>query len=118
LGFTGVILGALGAHALEQVLDSDKLASFNTGVDYQLYHALALLGLGALAGHWEAKRLKWVGNLWLIGTILFSVSIYLLTVLPAVGGPKLSFLGPITPVGGLLLIAGWVLLLIVALARK
>lgn len=109
LGATGVILGALGAHALEKVLPAESLESFITGVRYQMYHALALLAL-AFAPK-EMRAVKTVATLWIIGTVLFSLSIYLLST-SSITGTALSWLGPVTPVGGLLLITGWIVLFI------
>ena len=96
LGFTGVALGAFGAHALkDSLLAGGMTATWHTAVFYQLIHAVALL---AFPG-W-----KWVGRCWTVGVVLFSGSLYWL----ALGGPK--FLGSITPLGGLALLAGWALL--------
>lgn len=100
LGISGVILGALGAHALESHLTADQMDSFETAVRFQMYHALLLLVLGRL---WEDKPRssgKAAILLILLGTLLFSGSIYLL-VLSSVP------VGLLTPFGGLLLIGGW-----------
>jgi len=109
LGTTGVILGALGAHALEKVLPAESVASFVTGVRYQMYHALALLALAFAPKN--LKGVKTIASLWIIGTVFFSLSIYLLST-AAITGSELSWLGPVTPVGGLLLISGWALLFV------
>lgn len=105
-GFSAVLLGALGAHALHDTLvGRGRLDAWNTASHYQLAHAVA--GLAALA--WAAARPEFGKNLtraascWLIGSLLFSGSIYGL----ALGGPR--FLGPITPLGGLAFLAGWLL---------
>lgn len=111
-GFIAVILGALGAHALKEVLSPQQLSSFTTGVRYQAWHAIALLALGLSEVEFPFK--KRVSQCWIIGTILFSVSIYFLS-LSDVIGVKLSFLGPITPIGGLFMIIGWAFLFIGAL---
>ncbi len=102
-----VILGALGAHALKSVLAPESLASFITAVRYQMWHSLALLALALIAQN--IKLSPWIFRLWVLGIILFSGSIYLLTIDELIG-VNLSFLGPITPLGGLTLIAGWILL--------
>jgi len=112
-GASGVILGAFGAHALKFVLTEHGMTEvWDTAVRYQLIHAAALLALGGLYANpsWALLRpkLTWVVRLWLIGIILFSASLYLL----ALGGP--SWLGPITPLGGISLIAGWLVLGLVA----
>lgn len=103
-GALAVILGALGAHALETRLPSGALESFVTGVRYQAWHALALMALAALGSGLPGAI--WVSRLWLWGLLLFSGSIYLLSTQSLHGWP-MNWLGPVTPVGGLLLIAGW-----------
>ena len=105
---TAVALGALGAHALKEVLTKSQLHSFETGVRYQLFHALALLVL-ALNTEKFNQHLKKSLTLMTAGICCFSFSIYLLSIPEAVG-ISLSFLGPITPIGGLLLISAWLLL--------
>lgn len=108
-GATAVLLGALGAHALKEVLDQESLNSFNTGVKYQIYHALLLLILGLLAHEMREKVAR--ACYWLIisGIICFSGSIYLLNLGPVLE-LNMRFLGPITPIGGLMLITAWILL--------
>ncbi|AVI50879.1 DUF423 domain-containing protein [Pukyongia salina] len=98
-------IGAFGAHGLEKLVEGDALASFETGVRYQMYHVIALLILG-FATVIPARIRKWVFWLFLGGIVLFSGSIYLLA-LRTLFSFDLSFLGPVTPVGGLLLIIGW-----------
>lgn len=100
-----VILGALGAHALETSLNESQLASFLTGVRYQMYHAIALIVLGVFGMQTQAST-KLVGSLFTLGIIFFSGSIYGLTLLPLINISQ-SWLGPITPIGGLILIAAW-----------
>ncbi|MGB1042289.1 MAG: DUF423 domain-containing protein [Tenacibaculum sp.] len=106
-GMLAVILGAFGAHALNKKLTSEQLKSFETGVKYQMYHAIVLLFIGS---HFNTPNqiMSWC---FIIGIILFSFSIYGL-VLSDANGKKMKFLGPITPLGGLLLIIGWLMLLI------
>ncbi|WP_405350560.1 DUF423 domain-containing protein [Nonlabens sp. Asnod3-H03] len=106
---TAVVLGALGAHALEKYLTIDQLKSFETGVRYQMYHALALILLASIPLISD-KTKKVVFYLFTIGVILFSISIYLLTT-TNLWNIDFSFLGPVTPIGGLLLISGWIVLL-------
>lgn len=115
LGGTAVILGALGAHALKSVLEPAQIESFETAVRYQMWHALALLALANWAG--KIKRFRLISRLWLIGVILFSGSIYLLSI-DELLQLKLSFLGPITPLGGLSMIAGWALLVSGTLSKS
>lgn len=115
-GGMAVIIGAFGAHALKAILDDEKLLSFNTGVRYQMYHAIVLLALGFLLPI-ASKLEKWMGWSFIGGVFLFSFSIYLLA-LSTVWEVDLGFLGPITPLGGLLMITGWVLLAIFIAKRK
>ena len=107
LGALGVAAGAFGAHALKARLAPDALAAWETGVRFQLVHALALLAVGLLARQ-VGLPLRGSGLAFAWGTVLFSGSLYVL----ALGGPR--WLGPVTPVGGVLLIAGWVLLALAA----
>ena len=102
----GVVLGAFGAHALKAILTESQLLSFNTGVRYQMIHGLAMLILGLVSAQSKISLL-WVSRLFIVGTLFFSVSIYLLVLGHAWGLNWVSFLGPVTPVGGSLLIAGW-----------
>lgn len=115
LGITGVILGALGAHALEASLTPDQLESYKTAVRYQMWHALALLFLFVASEH--LKLVKITALLWTLGVLLFSGSIYLLSMQDS-WGKDFSWLGPVTPLGGLLMITGWVVLLLSAFRMK
>ena len=115
-GVTSIILGAFGAHALKKVLTVDQLVTFETGVKYQMYHALFLLFL-AKNESINLKTKKTVFYLISIGVVLFSFSIFLLTT-KNVTSIDFKFLGPITPVGGLLLISGWMILFINFFKRK
>lgn len=116
LGLTAIILGAFGAHALKTKLSIEQLSSFETGVKYQMYHALLLLTLSFYSNISE-KIKKIVFYLVVFGVLLFSVSIYLLATRP-ISGLQLNFLGPITPVGGLLLILAWTLLMLHFIKKK
>lgn len=109
LGITAVVMGALGAHALADRLPPDALNSFSTGVEYQMYHALFMLFLGSTD---RLQRIHKKGIFWLIflGVICFSFSIYGLSTQP-LSGLNFSKIALITPIGGLLLISGWGLLL-------
>ena len=108
LGLIAVVLGSFAAHGLRDALDTTSLESFQTGVRYQMYHAFFLFAIGLMPQlqHQQKKRLFW---LTLLGVFLFSGSIYLLAtnVLTRI---DFGFLGPITPIGGLLLISAWGLL--------
>lgn len=108
-GLLAVIFGAFGAHALKKKLTAEQLQSFETGVKYQLYHALVLLIIGSFPSA-GAGFYRSVTTLLIIGTFLFSFSIYGLC-LSSAFGKKLRFLGPITPLGGLLLVMAWAILL-------
>ena len=105
-GMLSVIFGAFGAHALKKILSEEQLKSFETGVKYQMYHALVLLIIGYTQNE-ISSGLYWSFT---IGIILFSFSIYGL-VISSAKNKKLRFLGPVTPLGGLLLIIGWGFLL-------
>jgi len=108
LAFLSVALGAFGAHSLNELLTTEKLNSFETGVRYQFYHSLALLIIGLNANKLNATAL--IGKFMLIGIVFFSFSIYLLSLQELIG-INLSILGPITPIGGLLLMISWLILI-------
>ena len=108
LGFTAVVLGAMGSHALKAALPASALESFQTAVQYQMYHALFLLFLGS-SSHLHAKSRLWIYRLVSLGVLCFSGSIYLLST-RALHGLDLSAGAWVTPPGGTLLIAGWGLL--------
>ena len=104
-GAIGVALGAFGAHALKSRLAPEHLQTFETGVRYQIYHAAGLLGAAFAAGQWPGAGLPvWAGWAFVLGTVLFSGSLYLLVM------TNKRWLGAITPFGGLAVIAGWILL--------
>ena len=108
----GVLLGAFGAHALQGTLEPRRLASFHTGVQYQVMHALGLLFVGLVARvTGESERLRWSARLMLAGIAFFSGSIYLMTA----GAPR--WLGMVAPAGGVSFMAAWVLLAWHALGR-
>jgi len=108
-GLLAVIFGAFGAHALKKSLTADQLKSYETGVKYQMYHAIVLIVLGFNLGFTTSLE-TYIAYCFISGTFLFSFSIYGLC-LSASKGKKLKFLGPVTPIGGLLLVMGWGLLL-------
>ncbi len=108
-GMLSIILGAFGAHKLKKIMSPELLISFETGVKHQMYHALALLVLGFNLD-FKTSLENWIVYCFIIGIILFSFSIYGLTISAAIG-KKLKILGPITPLGGLILTFGWSLLL-------
>ncbi len=107
MGCIGVILGAFGAHSLKNILTAAQLSSFKTAVQYQFLHSVALVLIGIMLGQSEEAtqiKIKRAGKFFVAGIIMFCGSIYALTL----GGPK--FLGPITPLGGLCFIIGWLTL--------
>ena len=105
LGITAIILGAFGAHALKKQLSVEQLGSFETGVKYQMYHALFLLFLG-INTFLNEKVKKTLFQLVIFGVFFFSGSIYLLTTKP-ITGVDFKFIGIVTPIGGVLLIMAW-----------
>ena len=105
MGITAIILGAFGAHALKKQLSVEQLGSFETGVKYQMYHALFLLFLG-INTFLNEKVKKTVFQLVIFGVFFFSGSIYLLTT-KAITGVDFKFIGIVTPIGGVLLIMAW-----------
>lgn len=114
----GVVLGAFGAHGLKKLVAAETVATFQTGVQYQMYHAFALLVIGLLADRVGAGgQLNGAGWSFLIGILLFSGSLYGLVALKASQKAGLGGIGIITPIGGLFFIAGWVLLAL-AIAKK
>ena len=106
LGLLAVILGAFGAHGLKESLAPEALTSFETGVRYQMYHAFLMLLAGSALPLF-AKTLKWIYIFLLLGIILFSGSIYLLTTKPLTG-IDITPIAWITPIGGALLIFAWI----------
>ncbi|GEO05820.1 DUF423 domain-containing protein [Adhaeribacter aerolatus] len=101
-GALGVMIGAFGAHGLAALLEShNRVATFETAVKYHMYHALALLLTGAMLFHIPAKPLRLAGLFFTIGLLIFSGSLYILCL------TNISWLGAITPIGGLFMIAGW-----------
>jgi uncharacterized membrane protein YgdD (TMEM256/DUF423 family) len=102
----GVALGAVGAHALKEILMANgRTETFETAVRYQVYHGLALLFVGMLSAKNGRPMLKWVANLFLTGTVFFSGSLFALSL------TSIKWVVFVTPVGGVLMIAGWGLLL-------
>ena len=116
LGMIAIILGAFGAHALKKVLSIEQLSTFETGVRYQMYHALFLLFLGLLKDV-PQKTKKTIYFLVLFGVILFSGSIYLLATNDLTSF-DFKIIGFVTPIGGLLLILGWSVLLLNIMNKK
>jgi uncharacterized membrane protein YgdD (TMEM256/DUF423 family) len=112
LGALAVILGAFGAHSLKQVVSENAVNTFETGVRYQFYHAFALLATGFIYKDFANKWIRNAGRFFITGIILFSGSLYVLTFFVALVKPAASWIGIITPFGGLAFILGWVFLFI------
>jgi len=114
VGALAVAIGAFGAHGLADLLaQHDRVETFETGVKYHFYHALALLLVGVLAHFpYSPKRLSWSAGLFLAGIMIFSGSLYVLSL------TGMTWLGAITPFGGVAFIAGWVMLLLAVKKKK
>ena len=118
LGAITVALGAFGAHALQKLVPPAQVSVFDTGVKYQFYHVFALLLLAVIFERFPGPKLEWAGYCFLAGIVLFSGSLYILTAIKAAGKVGSTGLGILTPIGGLFLIAGWVLLFLGVLTDK
>ena len=111
-GLLGVVAGAFGVHTLRDVLDAKALNTFETGVRFQMYHALALLAAGLLAGQWRTGFMTLSGVLFAAGIILFSGSLYILAV------TGIGVFGAVAPLGGMSLIGAWASLIIGAIRQR
>lgn len=111
-GALAVVLGAFGTHGLKRIVPPETLSTFQTGVQYQMYHALALIAVAIIYERVPIKWLKWSGIFFIAGTFLFSGSLYLLTFSKSTETISLKGIGFITPFGGLCFIAGWIFFLI------
>ena len=105
-GLLAVVLGAFGAHALKKMISPEKREVYKTGVQYQFYHTFALLAVGILMHFNTSKALQWSGYLFVVGILLFSGSLYVMTI------TGIKALGIITPFGGTVWIAAWFLLMV------
>lgn len=105
-GFFGVAIGAFGAHGLAAhfAANPDREPTFETAVSYQMYHALALLGVAVAARQWPGKLTQWAGIAMTAGVLLFSGSLYILSIF------EVRSMGAVAPIGGALMIAGWLCL--------
>ncbi len=108
--FLGVVLGAFAAHGLKSVLDEYQIGIFRTGVRYQFYHAFAIMIAYLLSAHLSVKLSRWAAICFTIGILLFSGSLYGLACRHLMGLEIAAILGPLTPIGGVFFIAGWLLL--------
>ncbi len=114
-----VALGAFGAHGLKKLVGPETVSSYQTGVQYQMYHALALIIVAILLDRWQnSQSLHYAGWLFAGGILLFSGSLYFLASLKAMNKVGVSGIGLITPIGGLLFLAGWIFLLFAILKNK
>ncbi|HPW86408.1 MAG TPA: DUF423 domain-containing protein [Chitinophagales bacterium] len=112
-GFLAVALGAFGAHALKEKLDVYQHSIYDKAVSYQFYHVAALLAVALLSSRIDSKLLNASGWFFTAGVLLFSGSLYLLAIRSLLGLDSLTpILGPVTPLGGLCFLAGWILLAI------
>ena len=114
----GIVIGAFGAHALKPLLSESQLQVFETGVRYQMYHSFALLAAGILYSAFPARPIKLASTFFLIGILLFSGSLYAMTLLNINGQVGLGGLGILTPIGGLFFILGWLMLLWAVFKKK
>jgi len=113
-----VAFGAFGAHGLESISPDEKiLHGFQTGVQYQMYHGLALLAVAIIFEKFPNKWIQWAGACFIAGILLFSGSLYLLTFLKIQGSSVIKFVGPVTPLGGIFFIAGWLFCLLGVLKK-
>ena len=118
IGALSVALGAFAAHSLKQHVSDYAVGIFETAVRYQFYHAFALLASGILYKEFPNKFIKWSGKLFIIGIILFCISLYALTFIKAAVLPGYNWIGAITPLGGLAFIAGWLCLFVGIIKNK
>ena len=118
LGAVAVALGAFGAHGLKKIVPAETVQTFQTGVQYQMYHALPLVLTGILYEKCSPRPARTAGFLFITGIILFSGSLYILTVGKAAETSSLDKAGIITPVGGLAFISGWLFLFIAAIKNR
>ncbi len=112
----GIVFGAFGAHWLKQNISVVDLQNFETGIRYQMYHAFAIILLGIISPAFTGQLLRIAFHCFWVGILFFSGSLYMLAT-SSFSGLYLSWLGPVTPVGGLLFITGWVLIIITMITQ-
>lgn len=118
-GGLGVALGAFGAHGLQNITSDEKIIhGYQTAVQYQVYHALALLATAIIFDKIPDRFLKWAGICFIIGILLFSGSLYLITFLKIQESSAIKIVGPITPLGGVFFIAGWLCMLLGVMRKR
>jgi uncharacterized membrane protein YgdD (TMEM256/DUF423 family) len=118
LGGIAVALGAFGAHGLQRIVSPDTVSTFQTGVQYQMYHGLALIAVAAVFEKFPNKLIRWAAISFCIGILLFSGSLYVLTFLKTTGKVGLEGIGIITPFGGIFFILGWLLFFLGVVKRE
>lgn len=116
-GILAVILGAFGAHGLKKLISADELATWQTAVQYQFYHTLALLFLATFS-RFKSRAINAAAWFFTFGIILFSGSLYILSAKSILNIENVSWIGPVTPIGGLLFILGWISLLVATVKNK
>ncbi|RYZ60763.1 MAG: DUF423 domain-containing protein [Chitinophagaceae bacterium] len=112
-----VALGAFGAHGLKKIVSAENVATYQTGVQYQMYHAMALIIVGILSERIASHYLSYAGVLFVAGIVLFSGSLYLIVSLYAMNKAVPTAVGILTPIGGLFFILGWISLLLSLLKK-
>lgn len=118
-GGLGVALGAFGAHGLQNITSDEKIIhGYQTAVQYQVYHALALLATAIIFDKIPDRFLKWAGICFITGIFLFSGSLYLITFLKIQESSAIKIVGPITPLGGVFFIAGWLCMLLGVMRKR
>lgn len=122
-GAIGVALGAMAAHFLKSKLESGliteaNLHAFETAAKYQLYHSLALFAIAIFVDKFDSKLISKAGYCFMAGIVLFSGSLYILTTAKLMGLGDMRWLGPITPIGGLFFITGWLLIAFAGMKKK
>ena len=115
---SAIILGAFGAHGLKDALNPIQHNSFLTGTKYHMYHGIALLALVGCINYLDSKWMKIGIHTLIIGVFLFSGSIYLLSTRELTGFEFVKIFGPITPIGGLILVSGWLSIMLAAIKKK
>jgi len=118
LGALAVTLGAFGAHGLKTMVPPETVSTFETGVRYQFYHTFALLVIAILFEKFPHRNIRYAGVCFITGIVLFSGSLYALTLLQATNTVGLRGIGAITPIGGVFFIAGWIFLFLGIGSRK
>lgn len=117
MGALAVLLGAFGAHKLKELVPPETVSTFQTGVTYQFYHVFALLAVGILYAHIPSTQMLWAGRCFIVGVLLFSGSLYLLTLLKMTNNVGLRGVGILTPIGGVFFVIGWIFFLLSVLKK-